>query len=69
MSPAKSVKQQQFMAMVDQGKIPAPPGLTKKVAEEFASTSTKGLPAHVRKPRTSSKMLRYKELMKKGPEE
>jgi hypothetical protein len=43
--------------------------LTKKVAEEFASTSTKGLPAHVRKPRTSSKMLRYKELMKKGPEE
>jgi len=25
--------------------------------------------AKVRKPRTSSKLLRYKELMKKGPEE
>ena len=67
--PATSKAQQAYMAMVDQGKIPAPPGLTKKVAEEFASTPTKGLPAKVRKPRTSSKMLRYKELMKKGPEE
>ena len=42
--PAVSQKQQRYMAMVEEGKIEAPKGLTKKVAGEFAKTPRKGLP-------------------------
>lgn len=46
--PAVSKKQQQFMALVAEGKVKKP-GLSKRVAEEFASTKTKGLPRKVGK--------------------
>lgn len=42
--PAKSKAQRRFMAMVEHGKIPAPKGLSKSEAKDFASTSEKGLP-------------------------
>jgi hypothetical protein len=45
--PAKSKKQQQFMAMVAHGKIPAPKGLSKKEARKYAKTKHKGLPEQV----------------------
>jgi hypothetical protein len=55
------------MAMAEHGVIPAPEGMSKESMHDFAVTPEKGLPAKVRKPRTSSKMLRYQELMAKGP--
>ena len=67
--PATSKAQRRYMAMAEHGVIPAPEGMSKESMHDFAVTPEKGLPAKVRKPRTSSKMLRYKELMKKGPEE
>ena len=42
--PAKSVAQRRFMAMVEHGEIPAPKGLSKKEAGDFAKTPEKGLP-------------------------
>lgn len=45
--PAKSVKQQQYMAMVAHGKIKGPKGLSKSEAMDFAETPTKNLPARV----------------------
>ena len=65
--PAVSKAQRRFMAMAEHGVIPAPEGMTKGQMHDFAVTPEKGLPAKVRKPRTSSKMLRYQELMAKGP--
>jgi len=46
--PAKSKKQQQYMAMVAHGVIKKPKGLSKDQAMEFAQTSTKKLPTHVK---------------------
>jgi hypothetical protein len=45
--PAKSQAQRKYMAMVEHGVIPAPKGLSKKEASEFASTPEKGLPKKV----------------------
>jgi hypothetical protein len=47
--PAVSKKQQQFMSMVEHGKIKGPPGLSKKEAGDFARTPTKDLPVRVKK--------------------
>lgn len=47
--PAVSKKQQQFMAMVEHGKIKGPPGLSKEEAGHFSKTPTKGLPVRVKK--------------------
>jgi hypothetical protein len=46
--PAVSKKQQEFMAMVEHGKIKAPSGLSKKQAGDFARTPTKNLPTRVK---------------------
>jgi hypothetical protein len=47
--PAKSKAQQAYFAMCEHGKIACPKGVTKKVAKEFASTPTKGLPKKVKR--------------------
>lgn len=50
--PAKSKKQQQFMAMAEHGKLPKkamPKGMTKGQMRDFAATPTKGLPTKVKK--------------------
>lgn len=46
--PAVSQKQQQFMAMVEHGKIKGPKGLSKKEAGDFARTPTKNLPVRIK---------------------
>jgi len=50
--PAKSKAQQKFMSGVAHGTIPAPKGLSKAEARDFARTPTKGLPKHASPKRT-----------------
>jgi len=50
--PAKSKKQQQYMAMVAHGKIKGPKGLSKAEAMKYAETPTKGLPTRVKRKKS-----------------
>ena len=48
--PAKSKAQQEFMGIqLKKAREGKPAKVSEKVAKEFASTSTKGLPKHVSK--------------------
>lgn len=45
--PSVSNAQQHYFGAIKGGAIPKPKGMTDKVVDEFARTSTKGLPGHV----------------------
>ncbi len=45
--PSKSVAQQHYFGAIKGGSIPKPKGMSDKVVDEFARTSTAGLPKHV----------------------
>jgi hypothetical protein len=67
--PATSKSQRRFMAMAEHGVIPEPEGMSRDQMHDYATTPEKGLPAKVRKPKRSSKMKRFREIMDMGPGE
>ena len=79
--PSVSVAQRRLFGACEHGADwPSCPHMAKDKIHDFAVTKEHGLPQHVkapvhmeahkaRKPRASSKMLRYHELMMKGPGE